>query len=40
VVELLAALFGLFPIALVAKTTNVYAVAAVNPLTVIVPEPA
>jgi hypothetical protein len=40
VIELLAALAGPVPIALVAVTVKVYEVAAVNPETVIVPEPA
>jgi hypothetical protein len=40
VIELLAALAALVPTALVAVTVNVYAVFAVKPLTVMVPEPA
>jgi hypothetical protein len=40
VAELDAALFGELPLELVAYTTNVYAVPAVNPVTVIVPDPA
>jgi hypothetical protein len=39
VIELLAALAALFPTEFVATTVNVYAVFAVNPVTVIVPEP-
>jgi hypothetical protein len=35
VIELLAALAGLVPVALVAVTVNVYAVTAVKPVTVI-----
>jgi hypothetical protein len=40
VIELLDALLSLFPTGFVANTTNVYDVLAVNPLTVIVPDPA
>jgi Ni,Fe-hydrogenase III small subunit len=40
VAELLAALFALLPALLVAYTTNVYEVPVVNPLTIILPEPA
>jgi hypothetical protein len=40
VIELLAALAGPVPIALVAVTVNVYAVPPDKPDTVIVPEPA
>ena len=40
VIELLAALGALVPIALVAVTVKVYDVEAVRPVTVIVPEPA
>jgi hypothetical protein len=40
VVPLLAALLALLPAAFVAYTVNVYVVPAVNPLTLIVPEPA
>jgi hypothetical protein len=40
VMLLLAALAALVPIALVAVTVNVYAVLPVNPVTLIVPEPA
>jgi hypothetical protein len=37
---LLAALAALVPTALTAETVNVYAVLALNPVTVMVPEPA
>jgi hypothetical protein len=40
VIELLAAEAAPVPTALVAVTVNVYAVPVVNPVTVIVPEPA
>jgi hypothetical protein len=40
VIELLAELAALCPAEFVALTVNVYAVFAVKPLTVIVPEPA
>jgi hypothetical protein len=40
VIELLAALAALVPAEFVAVTVKVYAVFAVKPLTVIVPEPA
>jgi hypothetical protein len=40
VIELLEALAALVPAEFVAVTVNVYEVTAVNPVTVIVPEPA